>query len=186
MSREERVKIGEKIKNLRLAQELTQEDLANRSDLTKGFISLLERDLQSPSLDTLEQILKALDIRAGEFFLDEGATDVVSRREHRVTIRDKEEAGVKREVLIAGAQDRKMDLLLVTLDPGASTYQERSHSGDECGFVLTGKIAINLGKKTYLAAAEDSFYYTANKKHWIENKSDKAARLLWISAPPAF
>ena len=43
--------VGEKIKNLRLAQGLTQEDLANRADLTKGFISLLERDLQSPSLD---------------------------------------------------------------------------------------------------------------------------------------
>ena len=42
--------VGEKIKNLRLAQGLTQEDLANRADLTKGFISLLERDLQSPSL----------------------------------------------------------------------------------------------------------------------------------------
>jgi quercetin dioxygenase-like cupin family protein len=34
--------------------------------------------------------------------------------------------------------------------------------------------------------AGDAFYYTANKKHWIENRSDKAAKILWISAPPSF
>ena len=180
------MKIGEKIKNLRLAQELTQEELANRSDLTKGFISLLERDLQSPSLDTLEHILNALDTRASEFFQEEGVEVVVFNRKQRVTIKDEEEAGVRREVLIAGAQDREMDLLLVTLEPGSITYKERAHYGDECGFVLVGRIVINLGKETYVAAAGDSFYYTANKKHWIENKSDKAARILWISAPPSF
>jgi len=115
------VKIGEKIKNLRLAQELTQEELANRADLTKGFISLLERDLQSPSLDTLELILNALDTSASEFFGEEEQEVVVFHRTQRVTITDEEEPGVKREVLIAGAQDREMDLLLVSLAPGAGT-----------------------------------------------------------------
>lgn len=180
------MKIGEKIKNLRLAQELTQEELANRSDLTKGFISLLERDLQSPSLDTLVHILNALDTKASEFFTDEGVEEVVFHRKQRITIKNEEEDGVRREVLIAGAQDREMDLLLVTLETGSSTYPERAHYGDECGFVLTGRIVINLGKEAYSAVAGDSFYYTANKKHWIENKSDKAARILWISAPPSF
>ena len=179
------MKVGEKIKNLRLTQELTQQELAKRADLTKGFISLLERDLQSPALDTLELILNALDTTAGEFFADKGPNVVVFSPEKRVVINDDEE-GVTKEVLIAGAQDREMDLLLVTLEPGAITYQERAHYGDECGFVLAGRIVINLSKETYLAAAGDSFYYTANKKHWIENKSDKAARFLWISAPPSF
>ncbi len=75
------MKIGEKIKNLRLAQELTQEELANRADLTKGFISLLERDLQSPSLDTLELILNALDTSPNEFF-DEDPGDPGPRGRH--------------------------------------------------------------------------------------------------------
>jgi transcriptional regulator with XRE-family HTH domain len=182
--RETDVNIGEKIKNLRLAQQLTQEELANRADLTKGFISLLERDLQSPSLDTLELILNALDTSAGEFFAEEGKDVVVFHRRRRVTI--KEDMGVKKEVLIAGAQDREVDILLVTLAPGASTAEERVHYGDECGIVLTGKIVINLGKDTYRASTGDSFYYTANKKHWIENRSEKAAKILWISAPPSF
>ena len=180
------MKIGEKIKNLRLAQNLTQEELANRADLTKGFISLLERDLQSPSLDTLELILNALDTNPRDFFADEGEEVVVFNRTQRVAIQDDDEPGIRREVLIAGAQDREMDLLLVTLAPGSSTYQERAHYGDECGYVLTGRIVINVGKESHRAATGDTFYYTANRKHWIENRSDKPAKILWISAPPSF
>ena len=52
--------IGAKIKRLRLTNGLTLEELANRSELTKGFLSQLERDLTSPSVATLEDILEAL------------------------------------------------------------------------------------------------------------------------------
>ena len=51
--------IGAKIKRLRLTNGLTLEELANRSELTKGFLSQLERDLTSPSVATLEDILEA-------------------------------------------------------------------------------------------------------------------------------
>lgn len=184
MTREKDVNIGEKIKNLRLAQQLTQEELANRADLTKGFISLLERDLQSPSLDTLENILNALDTSPGEFFAEDGRDVVVFSRKQRVTI--EEEAGVRKEVLIAGAQDREVDILMVTLPPDSRTGEERAHYGDECGIVLAGKIVINVGKEAYRASIGDAFYYTADKKHWLENRSDKPAKILWISAPPSF
>ena len=176
--------IGEKIKNLRLAEGLTQDELAKRADLTKGFISLLERDLQSPSLDTLELILNALDTTPAEFFEEEGREVVVFSRKQRVTIEDEE--GVRREVLIAGAQDREVDMLMVTIAPGSATEPERSHRGDECGVVLSGKLTINLGKEVYTAQMGDAFYYTAGKKHFLENKSDKPAKILWISAPPSF
>jgi transcriptional regulator with XRE-family HTH domain len=180
------VKIGEKIKNLRLAQELTQEDLATRSDLTKGFISLLERDLQTPSLDTLELILNALDTTPAEFFAQKGPDVVVFKTPQRVVIEDGDEPGVTREILIPGAQGREMDILLVTLQPGAVTFKEKSHYGDECGLVREGQIVINLGKDTFKASKGDAFYYTADKKHWIENRSKNRAQILWISAPPSF
>ncbi|MDI9542291.1 MAG: helix-turn-helix transcriptional regulator, partial [Pseudomonadota bacterium] len=84
------MKIGEKIKNLRLSMELTQEDLAMRADLTKGFISLLERDIQTPSLDTLELILNALDTTPAEFFADKGPDIVVFRPSQRVFVEDED------------------------------------------------------------------------------------------------
>ena len=60
--------IGEKIKDLRLSCELTQEELADRCELTKGYISQLENDLTSPSIATLIDILSALGTDLKEFF----------------------------------------------------------------------------------------------------------------------
>ena len=54
------MEIGVKIKQLRQQRGLTQEELASRTELTKGFISQLERDLTSPSIATLMDILEAL------------------------------------------------------------------------------------------------------------------------------
>lgn len=178
------MKIGEKVKNLRLAQDLTQEDLADRADLTKGFISMLERDLTSPSLDTLELILNALDTTLGEFFEDDEPGTVVFNQDKRVIIDNDD--GVVKEVPIAGAQDREMDFMLVTLAPGAATAKEDAHHGDECGLVLSGKIWITLGKDVYKAGKGDAFYFTSDRPHWIENRSSSEAKILWISAPPSF
>ena len=52
--------IGKNLKELRLSQDLTLEELASRSELTKGFLSQVERNLTSPSISTLEDILEAL------------------------------------------------------------------------------------------------------------------------------
>ena len=52
------VRIGSKIKELRVLKGLTQEELADRAELSKGFISQLERDLTSPSIATLVDILQ--------------------------------------------------------------------------------------------------------------------------------
>ena len=50
------MKIGKKLKELRTQNGLTLEELANRSELTKGFLSQLERDLTSPNISALEYI----------------------------------------------------------------------------------------------------------------------------------
>ena len=64
------MKIGEKIKELRLKHHLTQEELAGRVELSKGFISQIERDLTSPSIATLIDILQCLGTDLKEFFTD--------------------------------------------------------------------------------------------------------------------
>ena len=62
------MEIGKKIKELRVMKGLTQEELADRSELSKGFISQLERDLTSPSISTLVDILQCLGTDLKEFF----------------------------------------------------------------------------------------------------------------------
>ncbi len=63
--------IGNKIKELRIEKNLTQEELANRAELSKGFISQLERNLTSPSIATLIDILQCLGTTITEFFAEE-------------------------------------------------------------------------------------------------------------------
>ena len=65
-----KMEIGSKIKRLRAQQGLTLEELASRCELTKGFLSQLERDLTSPSIATLADILEALGSSLSEFFSD--------------------------------------------------------------------------------------------------------------------
>ena len=62
--------IGIKIKRLRTLCQLTQEELADRCELTKGYISQLENDLTSPSISTLTDILNALGTNLKDFFDD--------------------------------------------------------------------------------------------------------------------
>ena len=69
--------IGKKIRQLRLQNDLTLEDLASRSELTKGFLSQLERNLTSPSISTLEDILEALGTNLSEFFHEEEEEQIV-------------------------------------------------------------------------------------------------------------
>ena len=65
------LEIGDKIKRMRIEKGLTQEELANRCELSKGFISQLENDLTSPSIATLIDILEILGTNLKEFFSDD-------------------------------------------------------------------------------------------------------------------
>ena len=74
--------IGEKIKRLRLEKFLTKEELAERCELSKGFISQLERDLTSPSIATLVDILEGLGTNLKEFFNEDEPEKIVSFYKH--------------------------------------------------------------------------------------------------------
>ena len=74
---EVRMDIGRKLKDLRVMKGLTQEELADRAELTKGFISQLERNLTSPSIATLMDILQCLGTNIGDFFNEETEEQIV-------------------------------------------------------------------------------------------------------------
>jgi len=178
------MKIGERIRNLRHLSALTQEELAERAGLTKGFISQVERDRTSISLDSLVQILDALDENISDFFLDTKEKDIVYRKEDRVDI---EKTGVSKfELLIPGSTNKKMEAVMVILKPGEKTEIEEPHEGEEMGFILGGRIEIQLGKKTHRAKKGECFYFAAEKDHALTNVGSREAVLLWITSPPYF
>ncbi|HOV89278.1 MAG TPA: XRE family transcriptional regulator [Syntrophorhabdaceae bacterium] len=176
--------IGERIKMLRQAKSLTQEELAIRAGLTKGFISQIERNLTSLSVESLIGILDALDEKPSTFF--DGALDekIVFKAKDRV---DLEMDNVKAfQILVPAAQNRQMDPALLELSAQEKTPEEEPHEGEEFGFVMNGSIELVLGGKVYKIKKGECFYFRATKKHYIVNKKKNKAYVLWVSSPPNF
>ena len=175
--------LGEKIKRMRLQKGLTQEELADRCELTKGYISQLENNLNSPSIATLTDILAALGSSLAEFFQEETEEKIVYSKNEFI---EKDSDGILFKWLIPNAQKNMMEPVLVELAEGAETAGDIPHEGEEFGYVLEGKIAIVLGKTHHSCKKGEAFYYTASKPHSIINKGKGKARFLWISTPPNF
>lgn len=176
--------IGEKIKRLRLENGLTQEELADRCELSKGFISQLERDMTSPSIASLIDILESLGTSLKDFFSEHDEKIVFS--EEDFFEKEDEELGYKLEWIIPNAQKNEMEPILLTIEPDGEFEAHEPHSGEEFGYLLSGRIQLRVGGKHYNVKAGETFYYSANKEHSIVNKGKKAARLLMVSSPPNF
>lgn len=116
--------IGSKLKALRILKGLTQEELADRAELSKGFISQLERDLTSPSIATLMDILQCLGTTIGEFFAETADEQIVFGKQDFFT---KTDAELKNTIqwIVPNAQKNCMEPILLTLEPGGSTCPTR-------------------------------------------------------------
>lgn len=175
--------IGAKLKELRVLKGLTQEELAGRAELSKGFISQLERDLTSPSIATLMDILQCLGTTIGDFFNETPEEQIVFGQADYFEKHDAEFKNVI-QWIIPNAQKNVMEPLLLTLEAGGETCPDNPHEGEEFGYVLRGTVSIHLGTRTYKAKKGESFYFTPDKKHYISSKT--GAVLLWVSSPPSF
>ena len=179
------MKIGYKIKDLRIQKNLTQEELADRCELSKGFISQLERDLTSPSIATLIDILQCLGTDLKEFFND-SVEEQIAFREADYFEKIDEELKNKVEWIIHNAQKNMMEPIRLSLSPGGSTYPDNPHEGEEFGYVLSGSIRLMLGKRAIRVKKGESFYFTANTTHYIKANEKTGAVLIWVSTPPSF
>ena len=152
------MQIGEKIKRLRIERQLTQEELANRCELSKGFISQLERDLTSPSIATLKDILDALGTNLNEFFTEEREEKVVFVKDNMFVTSD-EKLKYTLTWLVSNAQKNSMEPILITLGPKGQYVEDEPHEGEEFGYVLSGSIILHLGRKKYKVKKGESFYF---------------------------
>ena len=178
------MKIGERIRNLRQSSNLTQEELAERAGLTKGFISQIERDQTSISLDSLAKMLEALDENISDFFQEASQEKIAYREKDRVAI--EKEKIEKFELLVPGSTNRRLEPILLTLRKGEATPKEKPHEGEEFGFVLRGRVNLRFGREILKLKKGECFYLSAEKEHWIHNSGSREAVILWISSPPSF
>jgi len=177
---------GEKIKSLRLKNELTQSELADRSELTKGYISQLENNQTSPSMETLFNILEVLGTDPAHFFSAEDEDEVCFKEDDFYINEDKK---LKHTVtwIVPTALRFQMEPIIIEILPQGQSVKDAPHHGEEFGYVLEGEITLHLNKRKITIAKGQSFYYKANKQHYLVNNSTtNNAKILWVSTPPMF
>ncbi|MGI6152931.1 MAG: helix-turn-helix domain-containing protein [Christensenellaceae bacterium] len=175
--------IGGKIKAIRQRHGLTQAELADRAELSKGFISQLERNLTSPSIATLTDILECLGTDLKEFFSEDEQDKVAFLPDDLF-----EKIDDAKEIvwLVPNAQKNQMEPILLTLKPGQQTDPDNPHQGEEFGYVLSGSVYLVLGKKKHRVKKGGTFYFKTNIVHHLENPGKKDAQVVWVSCPPMF
>ncbi len=155
------MELGSKLKDLRIMLGLTQEELGNRCDLTKGYISQLESDSCSPSISTLEDILSALGTNLHEFFSEDNRKLIFKKDDYFI----KEEDNYSITWLVPNSQSNDME---------------------EFGYVLSGSVTLHFNDKKYNLKKGECCYYSSDKAHYLTNEGDKTAKILWVTTPPSF
>ncbi|MCD8036669.1 MAG: XRE family transcriptional regulator [Clostridiales bacterium] len=175
--------IGHKIKQLRVQNGLTLEELASRSELTKGFLSQLERNLTSPSISTLEDILEALGSSLSEFFKEEKDEKVVFQKKD-FFVDERDECTIN--WIVPNTQKNDMEPILIEIPQGGKSFSLNPHDGEEFGYVLEGSAVLVWGDKKYNVKKGETFYMTGKEFHYFLNDKKTTAKIIWVSTPPLF
>ncbi len=182
--------LGEKIKVLRTKLGFTQKQLAQQVGLTPSFISQLEKNLISPSLDSLLKLSEKLHTPPVHFLMEDEESSlarmVVKPGERQeVYLKEMKEAGVKLQLLVSGGLNRRMEAYLLTLKKGESVNGHFfHHKGDEFAYVMEGELEVELGEERHRLRSGDSFYLeTIVPSRWV-NSGKEDAVLLWVLSPP--
>lgn len=183
--------IGEKIKSVRLEKGITAKELAEKAEVTPGYISQIERNLISPSLSVLMRIAEVIDIPLVSLFSQEEQERVtVITRENRTKIQF---ADINMEYQFITPYSRtknactKMEMLCFKLGPkswGSNMVQFHEEAA-ECTFVLKGVLEYHIGDTVYTLNEGDSIYVPQQTYHQLYNPTDEDVEAI-ATISPAF
>ncbi|MCT4594968.1 MAG: cupin domain-containing protein [Anaeromicrobium sp.] len=176
------MELGEKIKYFRKRRGLTIKQLSTLTGLSSGFISNIERDLNSPSVSNLQQICQLLDINIVDLIEpSEKKESVVIKKANRKEIFKNEDNNVKFESLTD--VDKPLSCICITIAPG-SNYGNTSwgHNFDEMGLVVSGTLEITVDNIKYELNAGDSVYINRFTPHNYRNHGSIPCITYWFSA----
>lgn len=175
------IEVGEFIRAIRKRRNLTTTQLADQLDLSNGYISLIERNIVSPSLATLKRIAQVLNVPFESFFLDPDKEIIYSfvKKDDQLLVTDEDK---KWRLLINNSKSDLMGAYLFnSADLDKSVY---SHKGVELIHILEGESAICIAKEDYNLKAGDTLYFDASILHWDNNEPGIPRKLIIIVTPP--
>lgn len=173
------MQIGNKIKSLRIKKRLTQEELGERTDLSKGYISQLERNLNSPSIETLFTLLEVLGSKPKDFFDDEKNQRVVYLEEDQTVYCD-EDKKYQIRWLVPESNDKEMEPVLVKFFEEGEYKQFEPSLSETFMYVLTGNIRLVLGSHEFYAKEGQSLYFEASDHHQLSNHHNGESEILIV------
>ena len=187
---EENKKFALKVKSIRERQNMSIEELAEKSDVKLEVLEAMENGEIIPSLTPLTKMAKALGVRLGTFLDDTpqlgpvvvrgGKTEEVLYFSGREDVTNS--SNLEYHSLGAGKIDRNLDPFIIDI-----TYEEdyklSSHEGEEFIYVLEGEIEVEYGNDIFTIAAGDSIYYDSVVPHHLHAKENKAKILAVLYTP---
>jgi len=181
-----------KIRYLRKEKGLSLQKLSAYSGVSTGMISQIERGNADPTMTTLYKICKGLNITLAELIEDDetGQDDVVQferrvvRKNYRKTI-FLPNSKVKYQLLSSSLKNN-IEMLLVELEPKQQDRKPITHHGEECGFVIKGKLIVILGDEEYVLNEGDSISFESSIPHRFINPSNEKSISIWAMTPPSF
>jgi transcriptional regulator with XRE-family HTH domain len=175
--------VGGRIRQFRIARQLTLRDLADRARISAGFLSQVERGQVNASVGTLRRLSEELGVTLPDLFTDEEVGGLrILRKADRPVI---DVSDLSAKYLLSQKPLRNLELYAGELAPGASAGEAYVHGdAQEILIVIAGAPTLELDGKTYVLHTGDSAEYRTSTPHTLHNRSDAPAEVLWIVSPP--
>ncbi|WP_297488418.1 XRE family transcriptional regulator [uncultured Cetobacterium sp.] len=180
--------LGQKIKKLRIENKITLKELGEKTSLSVGFLSQLERGLSTIAIDSLEKIASIFNKEISYFFQKlEETGSVVLRSYNQKTEKIIEDRFIFKN-LSANLKDKVMRPRLVQIQPMKKSEEIKTygHEGEEFIFILEGILTLNLEKEKFNLYPGDSAHYNSEISHNWSNETNNIVKFLVTSTPNPF
>jgi transcriptional regulator with XRE-family HTH domain len=156
--------VGIQIKKWRAERGLTLAGVAERSGLNVGYLSQIENDKASPSLNCLTSIAAALEVPAAWFLIEDVPAPVVIRKADRpVTV-----TGLGRIEDVDGRSSRDVTILEVQSTEPGQRVGAHAHAGEEHHVILRGRFRMTQGEHVVEAGPGDYVRWDGTIPHDAE------------------
>jgi len=179
--------IGEKIKELRKARQLTLQAVANETGFSPALISQIENNNVSPPIATLSKIARFFEVKISHFFEEEEDPrrfEVVRVPDRRVVSRVISKAGKGHgytyEALSVHKLNKKMEPFVVTVGERSTDETMYNHDGEEFLLVMKGTAEVLLDDERIKLEAGDAIYFDSSMKHRLLSYDGNEVQVLAI------
>lgn len=177
--------IGATFRQLRKSQGMSLRELSERSGVSVGTISQIERDIANPSMRVLTAVRRALNIPMQVMFGDDPAGAVEDAGDppflRRAAKRPHIDLGPLQKELLTSGGNHNLQIMILTIAPGGSSGNTAlSYPAEKGGLVIEGELMMTVDNCEARLEEGDSFVFDSSQPHGFRNDSDRPARILWV------